>query len=134
MHLTSVYSFTHSLTHSLTDIMLVGLKVGPGFRGQPSQFLYLFKNTWGFTANPLLGLHMYVITFCDWLTWNDPFFNLEKYAPPGLKYGWTEFMADIETYKTVAFVLATTILPNVLSDIQVIQLCMYGMVCLGSRF
>jgi len=43
---------------------------------------------------------------------------LDKYGPAGLNYGWTEFMADIETYKTVAFVLATTILPNVLSDTQ----------------
>ena len=28
-------------------------------------------------------------------------------------------MKDVNTYKTVGFVLATTLLPNVLSDIQV---------------
>merc|ERR1711860_289179 len=43
---------------------------------------------------------------------------LEKYGPPNLNYGWTEFLADIKTYKTISFVLATTLLPNVLSDIQ----------------
>jgi hypothetical protein len=35
------------------------------------------------------------------------------------KYEWTDFLKDINTYKTVGFVLATTLLPNVLSDIQV---------------
>lgn len=43
---------------------------------------------------------------------------IDKYAPPSLKYGWTEFLADIHTYKSIGFVLAATLLPNVLSDIQ----------------
>ena len=54
------------------------------------------------------------------------FLFLEKYGPPNLNYGWTEFLADIKTYKTISFVLATTLLPNVLSDIQVNYLCIWG--------
>ncbi len=46
-------------------------------------------------------------------------YYLEKYGPEDLKYDWTEFLADIETYKSIVFVLASTLLPNVLSDIQV---------------
>eukprot|EP00088_Acartia_fossae_P053655 TRINITY_DN6120_c0_g1_i4.p1 TRINITY_DN6120_c0_g1~~TRINITY_DN6120_c0_g1_i4.p1 ORF type:complete len:530 (-),score=152.55 TRINITY_DN6120_c0_g1_i4:450-2039(-) len=44
---------------------------------------------------------------------------LEKYGPEDLKYGYTEFKADVQIYKSIVFVLATTLLPNVLSDIQV---------------
>jgi hypothetical protein len=40
-------------------------------------------------------------------------------AHKDFKYEWTDFLKDINTYKTVGFVLATTLLPNVLSDIQV---------------
>ena len=48
------------------------------------------------------------------------YYYLEKYGPEDLKYDWTEFLGDIETYKSIVFVLASTLLPNVLSDIQVI--------------
>nr|ALS04370.1 juvenile hormone-inducible [Acartia pacifica] len=51
--------------------------------------------------------------------WKTFSYYLEKYSPDEFKYGWTEFKADIHTYKSIVFVLATTLLPNVLSDIQV---------------
>jgi len=44
---------------------------------------------------------------------------ITQFAPEETKYGWEEFQADIQTYKTIGFVLATTLLPNVLSDTQV---------------
>jgi len=44
---------------------------------------------------------------------------LEKHGPEDLKYSWSDFKADIQIYKSIVFVLATTLLPNVLSDIQV---------------
>jgi len=50
--------------------------------------------------------------------WNTFSTYLEKYSPEGVKYGWPEFMADIQVYKSIGFVLASTLLPNVLSDIQ----------------
>lgn len=43
---------------------------------------------------------------------------IDQFAPKGFKYEWTDFLKDVNTYKTVGFVLATTLLPNVLSDIQ----------------
>jgi len=47
-------------------------------------------------------------------------FILVKYGPADLKYGWDEFIMDIQNYKAIGFVLASTLLPNVLSDIQVL--------------
>lgn len=44
---------------------------------------------------------------------------LEKYGPDDVKYSWSDFKADVQIYKSIVFVLATTLLPNVLSDIQV---------------
>lgn len=43
---------------------------------------------------------------------------LQEFAPKGFNYEWSDFLKDINTYKTVGFVLATTLMPNVLSDIQ----------------
>lgn len=53
---------------------------------------------------------------CYWDTFST---YIEKYGPTDVHYGWPEFMADIHEYKSIGFVLASTILPNVLSDIQV---------------
>jgi len=43
---------------------------------------------------------------------------LEKFGGDDLKYDWTQFCDDVETYKSVVFVLASTLLPNVLSQVQ----------------
>jgi len=50
--------------------------------------------------------------------WNTFKPYLDKYSPQNLKYGWGEFMADIQSYKCIGFVTAATVLPNVLSDTQ----------------
>ena len=42
-----------------------------------------------------------------------------KFAPKDTKYEWEHFQADLATYKTIGFVLATTLMPNVLSETQV---------------
>merc|ERR1712117_844684 len=39
-------------------------------------------------------------------------------GPKGAKYEWEDFQADIQTYKTIGYVMATTLLPNVLSTTQ----------------
>ena len=41
-----------------------------------------------------------------------------KFAPKDTKYEWENFQADLATYKTIGFVLATTLMPNVLSQTQ----------------
>lgn len=43
---------------------------------------------------------------------------LDQFKPKGFEYDEAAFHADIKTYKTIAFVLATTLLPNVLSGSQ----------------
>merc|ERR1711970_474179 len=42
----------------------------------------------------------------------------DQFKPKDVNYDKTAFLADIKEYKTVAFVLATTLLPNVLSMSQ----------------
>ena len=44
---------------------------------------------------------------------------IEQFAPKDTKYTWDDFQADVTTYKTIGFVLATTLMPNVLSETQV---------------
>lgn len=44
---------------------------------------------------------------------------IEKFAPKDTKYSWEDFRADLNTYKTIGLVLATTLMPNVLSETQV---------------
>jgi len=44
---------------------------------------------------------------------------IEKFAPKNTKYTWEDFLKDLTTYKTIGFVLATTLMPNVLSETQV---------------
>jgi len=44
---------------------------------------------------------------------------IQKYAPKTTKYGWDDFQKDLSTYKTIGLVLATTLMPNVLSGTQV---------------
>jgi len=44
---------------------------------------------------------------------------IKEFKPEGLEYNFSNFQADLSTYKTVGFVLATTLLPNVLSSAQV---------------
>ena len=39
--------------------------------------------------------------------------------PKDTKYSWEDFRADLNTYKTIGLVLATTLMPNVLSETQV---------------
>ena len=55
-------------------------------------------------------LHQY------WETLNE---YIEKFAPADTKYDWQDFQKDLTTYKTIGFVLATTLMPNVLSETQV---------------
>ena len=43
---------------------------------------------------------------------------IEKFAPKNTKYTWEDFLKDLTTYKTIGFVLATTLMPNVLSQTQ----------------
>ena len=43
---------------------------------------------------------------------------IEKFAPAETKYSKEDFQADLTTYKTIGFVLATTLMPNVLSQTQ----------------
>jgi len=54
-------------------------------------------------------LHQY------WETLNE---YIEKFAPADTKYDWQDFQKDLTTYKTIGFVLATTLMPNVLSETQ----------------
>jgi len=44
---------------------------------------------------------------------------ITQFQPKGTKYEWQDFQTDIQTYKTIGFVMATTLLPNVLSTTQV---------------
>lgn len=50
--------------------------------------------------------------------WNTLELYIEHFKPKEVKYALEDFEADIHTYKTVGFVLATTLLPNVLSATQ----------------
>merc|ERR1719244_2284710 len=43
---------------------------------------------------------------------------IQQFKPDTVKYDLSDFQSDIETYKTIGFVLATTLLPNVLSATQ----------------
>ena len=43
---------------------------------------------------------------------------IEKFAPKDTKYSWEDFQADLTTYKTIGLVMATTLMPNVLSETQ----------------
>jgi len=43
---------------------------------------------------------------------------ITQYQPKGAKYEWEDFQTDIQTYKTIGYVMATTLLPNVLSTTQ----------------
>jgi len=54
-------------------------------------------------------LHQY------WETLNE---YIDKFAPADTKYDWQDFQNDLNTYKTIGFVLATTLMPNVLSETQ----------------
>jgi len=54
-------------------------------------------------------LHQY------WETLNE---YIQKFAPADSKYDWQDFQKDLTTYKTIGFVLATTLMPNVLSQTQ----------------
>jgi len=56
---------------------------------------------------------------CLSVYWNTLTTYLEQFKPKGVTYDEAAFHADIKTYKTIAFVLATTLLPNVLSGSQV---------------
>jgi hypothetical protein len=51
--------------------------------------------------------------------WNTLATYLDKFKPKGVTYDEAAFHVDLKTYKTIAFVLATTLLPNVLSGSQV---------------
>jgi len=51
-----------------------------------------------------------------WTTLNQ---YITQFMPKGLKYEWQDFQSDIQTYKTIGFVMAATLLPNVLSSTQV---------------
>merc|ERR1712013_772071 len=44
--------------------------------------------------------------------------DLDQFKPKDVTYDKSDFLTDIKEYKTVAFVLATTLLPNVLSMSQ----------------
>lgn len=50
--------------------------------------------------------------------WNTLEVYIEQFKPKSVNYTLSDFQADIHTYKTVGFVLATTLLPNVLSATQ----------------
>ena len=51
--------------------------------------------------------------------WNTLAVYLDRFMPKGVTYDEAAFHLDLKTYKTIAFVLATTLLPNVLSGSQV---------------
>jgi len=51
--------------------------------------------------------------------WDTLSLYIKEFKPDHVKYDLSDFQADIETYKTIGFVLATTLLPNVLSATQV---------------
>ena len=51
-----------------------------------------------------------------WETLNE---YIAKFAPAETKYSKEDFLADLNTYKTIGLVLATTLMPNVLSETQV---------------
>ena len=50
-----------------------------------------------------------------WETLNE---YIAKFAPAETKYSKEDFQADLTTYKTIGLVLATTLMPNVLSQTQ----------------
>jgi len=43
---------------------------------------------------------------------------ITQFQPKGFKYDWQDFQTDIETYKSIGYVMATTLMPNVLSTTQ----------------
>merc|ERR1719414_1842501 len=58
------------------------------------------------------------MTECLDTYWDTLSTYLDQFKPKDVSYDKTAFLADIKEYKTVAFVLATTLLPNVLSMSQ----------------
>lgn len=58
------------------------------------------------------------MTECLDAYWDTLSTYLDQFKPKDVTYDKTAFLADIKEYKTVAFVLATTLLPNVLSMSQ----------------
>jgi len=58
------------------------------------------------------------MTECLDTYWDTLSTYLDQFKPKDVTYDKTAFLADIKEYKTVAFVLATTLLPNVLSMSQ----------------
>jgi hypothetical protein len=54
-------------------------------------------------------LHHYWDTLTPYIT---------QFQPKGFKYDWQDFQTDIETYKSIGYVMATTLMPNVLSTTQ----------------
>jgi len=51
-----------------------------------------------------------------WTTLNE---YITQFQPKDSKYDWQDFQTDVQTYKTIGYVMATTLLPNVLSTTQV---------------
>lgn len=103
--------FKYSETGQVEDLVLVDFQLIS--YGHPAYdvlyLLYLSTDLEFRDLNMEKCLQHYWDTFSQYI---------EKYSPEDVNYGWTEFMADIQTYKCIDFVLATTLLPNVLSDIQ----------------
>jgi len=58
------------------------------------------------------------MTECLDTYWNTLSTYLDQFKPKDVTYDKSDFLTDIKEYKTVAFVLATTLLPNVLSMSQ----------------
>merc|ERR1712154_569756 len=58
------------------------------------------------------------MTECLDTYWNTLSTYLDQFKPKDITYDKSDFLTDIKEYKTVAFVLATPLLPNVLSMSQ----------------
>jgi len=68
------------------------------------------------TDNEFRDQHMDECLQHYWTTLNQ---YITQFQPKGLKYEWQDFQSDVLTYKTIGYVLATTLMPNVLSTTQV---------------
>ena len=68
------------------------------------------------TDNAFRNQHMDECLRHYWTTLNQ--YNIQ-FQPRDVKYDWHEFQSDVQNYKTIGYMLATTLLPSVFSTIQI---------------
>ena len=103
--------FKYDSDEKVTDTILVDFQT-ISYRHPAHDILYLLYIS---TDLEFRNAHM---TECLDTYWNTLSTYLDQFKPKDVTYDKSDFLTDIKEYKTVAFVLATTLLPNVLSMSQ----------------